>query len=185
MNILETMFSGDNKEILNTLMEKSGIGSEQVEGISSKLLPKITETFQSSLTNPEVSGKIMSVLSGLDLSSLQQNPKQLFDSNMQSMGKKLFDMVMGGEASASGMVSELSKQFDVQQSAINSFLSGLLPAIFGVLSKDKGISSLITSVMSSAGSSEGGIAALAKSFLDKDGDGSIADDLLAKAKKFF
>lgn len=185
MNILGTFFSGENEKILNSLMEKYAISSDQLQGITTTLLPKITETFQSSLMDPEVSGRIMGALSSIDLSSIQNDPKQLFEGNMQSMGKKLFDTIMGGEAAAGQMISELGKQFNIQQSSLASFLSSFMPAIFGVLSQDKGLSSLVTTLMGSQGASEGGFAGLAKAFLDKDGDGSIADDLLAQAKKFF
>ena len=76
------------------------------------------------------------------------------------------------------MTQELSSKSGIDTSSIASLLPMLAPLIMGALNKQTNLSSTDTS-------DTNGITSMLTNFIDQDNDGSVVDDLMGMAKKFF
>jgi hypothetical protein len=76
------------------------------------------------------------------------------------------------------VASELSAKSGIDASLISSLLPMLAPLVMGALNQKTNLSSTDTS-------NTNDITSMLTNFIDQDNDGSVVDDLMGMAKKFF
>ena len=184
MGLLETLFQGEHANILSHLQNETSLSSEQLEGITGHLLPKVTQAIQGSMTDGNLMEKLVGLMSQVDFSQISANPSQLMGAHSQEMGSHLLNGLFGSEESVSKVMASLSQNFSVDSGTISKLLPALSTAVVGaVMKQGGGLSSLVTSMFNKTGSAttgaENGLMGMAKGLLDSDHDGSIADDLLS------
>lgn len=136
---------------------KSLLGSDSVANLSQK-----TGINQSEIPNliKNLAPKILenSSLSGINSDEISSN----------GIKEDLLNQILGGKKE--NLAQEASANSNASTSSISSLISEFAPMLLGSL---KG------------GQSGSSLSNLARNFLDKDGDGQIADDLFDMAKGFF
>ena len=176
MNILNTILeSGLNENFLNSISSKTGIDSNSLQSLVKDLAPQLLNGAKANLASENDSSDLINMISNTNLDSLSQNPEQLDNLDTSNMLGQLFSSLNENE---SDVANAMSSKSGIDSSLISSLLPMLAPLIMGALNKQTNLSASDTS-------NTNDVTSMLTSFLDKDNDGSVVDDLFVMAKKFF
>lgn len=176
MNILETILkSGLDENILNTISSKTGIDTNSIQDIVSQVAPQLVDGAKQNLASENDSSNLIDMISKTNLDSLKSDPETIDNSDNSNMLNELFSSLNTKE---SDLTSELSAKNGIDSSSIASLLPMLAPLVMGALNQKTNLSSTDTS-------NTNDITSMLTNFIDQDNDGSVVDDLMGMAKKFF
>lgn len=176
MNILNTILeSGLDDQILGVLSNKSGIDTNGVQSLITELAPKLLNGAKQNLASNNDSTDLIGMISNTNLDSLKANPSEIDNLDNGNMLGQLFSSLNENE---SDVTNELSAKSGIDASSISSLLPMVAPLIMGALNKQTNLSAQDTSDTNNITSS-------LLDFIDQDNDGSVVDDLVGIAGKFF
>jgi len=176
MNILNTILeNGLDENILGAISNKTGIDTNSVQSLVSQLAPQLLNGAKQNLASDNDSSDLINMISNTDLESLSQNPEAIDSMDNSNMLGQLFSSLNENESDVTNALSEKS---GIDASSISSLLPMVAPLIMGALNKQTNLSSTDTS-------DTNGITSMLADFIDQDNDGSVVDDLMGMAKKFF
>jgi hypothetical protein len=189
MNLLELMQGQLTPEIINQLSQQTGAAPEQTEvaaqGVLSTLLGGLSKNAQS----PEGAGGILAALDRDHDGSVLNDIMGMLGGGQQTQapasalnGAGILGHILGGQQqNAAGMISQAS---GVAPEGVMGMMAQLAPLVMGVLGQQKqqqgfdasGLASLLGGSVQSQSSNP--LMQMATKFLDKDGDGSMVDDVM-------
>jgi hypothetical protein len=189
MNLLELMQGQLTPEVINQLSQQTGAAPEQTEvaaqGVLSTLLGGLSKNAQS----PEGAGGIMAALDRDHDGSVLNDIMGLLGGGGAPQapasalnGAGILGHILGGQQqNAAGMISQAS---GVAPEGVMGMMAQLAPLVMGVLGQQKqqqgfdasGLASLLGGSVQSQSSNP--LMQMATKFLDKDGDGSMMDDVM-------
>lgn len=176
MNILNTILeNGLDKNILSAISSKTGIDTSSVQSLVSELAPQLLNGAKQNLAGDNDSSDLISMISNTNLESLSENPEEIDNMDNSNMLGQLFSSLNESE---NDVTNALSAKSGIDSSLISSLLPMIAPLIMGALNKQTNLSSTDTSDTNS-------ITSMLTNFIDQDNDGSVVDDLMGMAKKFF
>lgn len=176
MNILDTILkSGLDENILGAISSKTGIDTNSIQDIVSQVAPQLVDGAKQNLTSTNDSSNLIDMISNTNLDSLKNNPDAIDSSNNTNMLGELFSSLNTNE---NDVANELSAKSGIDASSISSLLPMLAPLVMGALNKKTNLSASDTS-------NTNDITSMLTNFIDQDNDGSVVDDLMGMAKKFF
>lgn len=188
MNLLELMQGHLSPEIINQMSQEVGAEPQQTQvaaqGVLSTLLGGLSKNAQS----PEGAGGILSALdrdhdgSALNdiMGMLSGNPQGASPNAMNGAG--ILGHILGGQQQ--GAASMISQASGVAPEGVMGMMMKMAPLVMGVLGQQKqqqgfdasGLASMLGgSVQNQSGNP---LMQMATRFLDKDGDGSVMDDVM-------
>ncbi|MGB1226906.1 MAG: DUF937 domain-containing protein [Poseidonibacter sp.] len=176
MNILDTILkSGLDENILGAISSKTGIDTNSIQDIVSQVAPQLVDGAKQNLTSTNDSSNLIDMISNTNLDSLKNNPDAIDSSNNTNMLGELFSSLNTNE---NDVANELSAKSGIDASSISSLLPMLAPLVMGALNQKTNLSASDTS-------NTNDITSMLTNFIDQDNDGSVVDDLMGMAKKFF
>jgi len=176
MNILDTILkNGLDENILGAISSKTGIDTNSIQDIVSQVAPQLVDGAKQNLASTNDSGNLIDMISKTDLNSLKNNPEAIDNSDNTNMLGELFSSLNTNEGD---VANELSAKNGIDVSSIASLLPMLAPLVMGALNQKTNLSSTDTS-------NTNDITSMLTNFIDQDNDGSVVDDLMGMAKKFF
>ena len=176
MNILETILkNGLDENILNMISSKTGINTNLIQNIATQVAPQLIDGAKQNLASQNDSGNLINMISNTNLDSIKNNPEEIEASNNSNMLVELFSSLNTNE---DDVINELSAKNGINTSSISSLLTMLAPLVLGALNQKTNLSDTDTS-------NTNDITSMLTSFIDQDNDGSVVDDLMGMARKFF
>jgi hypothetical protein len=176
MNILDTILkNGLDENILATISAKTGIDTSSIQDIVSQVAPKLVDGAKQNLASANDSGSLIDMISKTNLDSLKNNPEAIDNSENSNMLSELFSSLNTNEGD---VANELSAKSGIDASLITSLLPMLAPLVMGALNQKTNLGATDTS-------NTNDITSMLTNFIDQDNDGSVVDDLMGMAKKFF
>ncbi len=176
MNILNSILTGSlDEQILGAISEKSGIDSGGVQSLIEELAPKLLDGAKQNLASDNDSSDLINMISNTDLDSIGANPSEIDNLDNGNMLGQLFNSLNESETD---VANELSAKSGIDASSISSLLPMVAPLIMGALNKSSNLSAQDTSDTNN-------ITSNLLNFIDQDNDGSVVDDLVGIASKFF
>jgi hypothetical protein len=189
MNLLELMQGQLTPEVINQLSQQTGAAPQQTEvaaqGVLSTLLGGLSKNAQS----PEGANGIMSALDRDHDGSVLNDIMGMLGGAQQTQapasalnGAGILGHILGGQQqNAAGMISQAS---GVAPEGVMGMMAQLAPLVMGVLGQQKqqqgfdasGLASLLGGSVQSQSSNP--LMQMATKFLDKNGDGSMMDDVM-------
>ena len=182
MNLLETILQAGDGKLVDQMANQFGLDKQQANGAIGALLPALTK----GMSKGGASG------GGLDslIGALQKGNHSRYLDDLSSLslddtandGNSILGHIFGSKDVSRNVAAHAAESSGVDSSILKKMLPVLAAAAMGAMSKKVGGAdglSGLTGGDSSAGSS------LISSFLDADGDGSVVDDVLGMAKRFF
>ncbi len=171
MNILGTLLEKvQDEQVLDTISSKVGIDKENLSSLIGEIAPKLVTGAKENIQGESDSSNLLNMISGLDIDELNQNPEKIDD----TQGKELLgELFASSNENEEDLVQNLSSKTGIDTSSISSLLPMIAPLVMGALNKQTNLS----------GDSD--ITSMLTNFLDKDNDGSVVDDVMDMAKKFF
>ncbi len=169
--LLQMLMSNPN--VLGKMTEKTGLDASNIGGVVSKLAPVLMQKAKENFTSDADSSKLVDVITKTDLDELAQKPEVLEDA---SFGNSILGELTGSKEKSRALAGDVASSVGVDASSITKLLPMVVPLVMGMLNKQTKAANT---------SDTNSITSMLTSFIDQDGDGSIADDLMGMAKKFF
>lgn len=157
MDILNLLLnSGLQNNKINEMASKVGISTDETMSVISKIAPILMKNAGKNLQG-ENSSDFLNLINKTDINS------QNID-----LGNKILGFLTGSKENSRNLANDVSKDLGVSYDSIKQLLPMIASAVAGFLGKqDSNPLSIVTK------------------FLDKNGDGSVMDDVLSIAGKFF
>jgi hypothetical protein len=189
MNLLELMQGHLTPEVINQMSQQTGAAPEQTEAAAQGVLSTLLSGLSKNAQTPEGAGGIMSALDRDHDGSILNDIMGMLGGAQQTQapasalnGAGILGHILGGQQqNAAGMISQAS---GVAPEGVMGMMAQLAPLVMGVLGQQKqqqglnasGLASLLGGSVQSQSSNP--LMQMATQFLDKNGDGSMVDDVM-------
>nr|WP_300003542.1 DUF937 domain-containing protein [Tissierella sp.] len=181
MDILD-MLSGklNDQKAIDELSRSTGADNNKVKQAVDLGIPTLVEAMNRNARTQQGASSLAEALDEHKDNRVDDVGDFLRRANTQD-GSKILDHVFG--SNNRNVQNNLSRQTGLQQNQVSSLMAQLAPLVMSMLGKQKasnnvGANDLPTMLMSLLGSnSNSGLMGTVTGMLDKDGDGSIMDDL--------
>ncbi len=182
MNLLETILQSGGGAVVQNMAQSLGIGETQAQGALGQLLPSVARAISKNASTGEGLSSLLGALNGGNHQRFLDNPSMLGHEDCAREGNGILGHLFGSKEVSRGIATRASEQTGVGADILKKMLPMVASVAMGALSQKASGTGMIGSQAQAQSQGLGGLSA----FLDFDGDGSIADDLLGiAAKKFF
>ena len=172
MDILKMIMGANNGGNIKQLAGKFGLQESQAQSAIQQLLPSLTNGLKNNMSKPGGTDALMGALKTGNHQRFLDSPEALDGEEATTVGNGILGHLLGGKEASRNLAAEASAKSGVDGGILKKMLPLLATMAMGSMSKQ-------------TGGGQNKASGLLGSFLDKDGDGSVADDLMGMAKKFF
>lgn len=183
MNLAEMILNQNGGAIVEQLAGQLGIGSQDARRAAEQVLPKLARGVQRNAAQPSGLESLLGALKGGGHQRYFDHPEELGSGSTVADGNAILGHILGSKDVSRNVAGHAAKESGVDASIIKKMLPMLAAAAMGAMSKQTSGGGGLAQMASPTSGGTG--LDLLSSFLDSDKDGSIADDLLGMAKKFF
>lgn len=183
MNLFETILSASGGAPARGLAQNFGIEESQASTALKALLPALSSGLKNNVAS---SGGLESLLGALAGGSHQQyldEPSRLGQAGTIQDGNAILGHLLGSKDVSRQVASHASSQTGLPVALLKKMLPVVATLAMGALSKNTAQQGIQR--QSAAAMPGGDLLSMLGPMLDADGDGSVADDLLGLAGKFF
>ena len=177
-NLLDTILEAQGGAAVNQLGSQFGLDSSQLGSVLSQLVPALAGGVKTNVNRNGLDGLVSALNSGnhgryLDDTSQISNQATVDD------GNAILGHIFGSKEVSREVANRASANTGVDSGLLKKMLPVIATMVMGGLSKQSSAGGILGALIGgNQGSS--GMESILTSFLDSDGDGSIADDLLSK-----
>jgi hypothetical protein len=151
-----------------------GLGEEQTASALSALVPALAAGFQRNIQTPEGAASLMTALLAGNHQRYLENPTALADQAAVSEGNGILGHVLGSKDVSRHVASRAAAQTGLSDDVLKRLLPLAASVVMAALAQQKAGGGAASGTSAAGG---GGIADMLSSLVDRDRDGSIADDL--------
>ncbi len=181
MNLLDTILSASGGGAMRGLAQSFGLDEGQASGALKALLPALSSGLKNNASSAGGLESLLGALAGGNHQRYLDDPGQLGQAGTVTDGNAILGHLLGSKDVSRRVASHASSQTGLPTDLLKKMLPVVASMAMGALSKNtaqKGI-------RSASAAPGGDLMGLLGPMLDADGDGSVADDLLGLAGKFF
>lgn len=178
MNLLNTIMEANKGGAVQALARNFNLDETQARGAVGALLPALAKGMQKNAASPQGIQGLIGALTKGDHSRYLDNPAKLTSAETVADGNGILGHLLGSKEVSRQVAAQASAQTGVDTNVLKKMLPMVAAMAMGSVAKETDHGKKLASEMAGGGS-------LLGKFLDSDGDGSVADDLMGMAKKFF
>lgn len=187
MNLLESILDPDNSTVLGQLAKNFGIPEQDARKAVGHVVPALSRGMQRNASTQEGLDSLVKALNSGDHRRYVEEPGRLEQQETARDGKDILGHVFGNKDVSRNVAGYASKETGMSSGLLKKMLPVIAAVAMGALAKK----------MTSGGQASPALQDLARgkvtpqsrgaleSLLDSDRDGSITDDLLKLASRFF
>lgn len=181
MNINDLLHGQKHDQIVAELAKNFGVNENQIDSILQQLLPILSRGLRVQAQNPNQQQQLLHALDDQHHQQYIDDPQTLTNKETREDGKKILGHLFDNDKDFSRQVSQhAANQAGVQSALVKKILPIVAAAAMGAISKQ-----VFSNGQQQTGQDSDGFGQMLTSFLDADNDGSIADDLMDLAQRFF
>ncbi len=184
MNLLDIVLNSQNGALVQQVAKNFGIGESDARNAIGQILPAINRGLQKNSSSPDGLSALLGALNSGKHQRYVDEPASLSESATLDDGNAILGHLFGSKDVSRNVASHAASQTGMDTGMLKKMLPMVAAMAMGSLGKQGAASGLLGSALSS-GLSGGKQSNPLASLLDMDNDGSIADDVLNLAKKFF
>ncbi|MDH3279930.1 MAG: DUF937 domain-containing protein [Gammaproteobacteria bacterium] len=196
MNIISEILNAQDGRVVSQLGKQFGLNADQAQSAIGQLLPALTRGLRSNMGSEEGLGSLLAALGRDDHGRYLDNPSALEDQSAVVDGNGILGHILGSKQRSRDVASEAAQATGLDLGILKKMLPMVAGVMMGSLSKKASSAGMLDQMSADSGALGGMLSQLAGAgqnsqlgglaqFLDVDGDGSVTDDLLGLAKKFF
>ena len=186
MNLLETVLNAGGGSVIQQLSKNFNLNSQQTNSTLKALLPMLSQGVKKNISTGEGTQAFLGALSKGSHQRYIDDANTLNAKETISDGNAILGHLFGSKEVSRNAANHVASQTGVDASVIKKMLPIVASVAMGAISKEATRSDILapdsTQQSHSAPSQP---ALLLKNFLDSDKDGSVVDDVLDMAKRFF
>lgn len=187
MSLLETILSAQNGNLVKQMASSNGIDTDAALKLLGKLVPSLTSQVQQNVKGSDQG--LDSLLNALQSGNHQRyldKSDEAFSANGLLDGNKILGHLLGSKDNSRALASNLSGETGIGAELIKKMLPQAATMVMGALSKQNAGGGALAGLAGMLGGNDRGAAqGLIASFLDRDNDGSVIDDVMAMAARSF
>ncbi|WP_122874204.1 DUF937 domain-containing protein [Campylobacter showae] len=174
MDILKLLL-GNSGGMLDAMSQKSGLGTNDVEAVISKIAPIFMQRANENFKSDSDSSNFLEMIRRSNLDEMTGTPQNI---NVAE-GNELLGVLTGSKENSRALASDIGSQLGISADSIKTLLPMIAPMIAGMLNNQLKASNLQDSA------DNGSMMSMLTQFLDQNKDGSIVDDIFRIAGDFF
>jgi hypothetical protein len=181
--MLDELLSGQNANVLKQLAGTFGVSEGDARTAVGSLLPALSRGISHEISNPSRVSDLMGALRRGNHQQYLDQPESLGRDDATKDGNAILNHLLGSKDVSRRVASHAADQTGLDAGILKKMLPLIAAMAMGSLSKQaasRGVSNA-----SPGGQDQAGMLGQLVSFLDADKDGSVMDDLLGMAGKFF
>ena len=189
MDIFSSLQKDLSGKVLDTLSAGLGTDSKTTQSVMVTALPVLVKALSNNTSDKNGMESLFDALMKDHDGSVLEKPEVIVDEQVDTKGTNILGHILGNKNTA--VTDMIAKTVGVDRSLAGKMMEMLAPAVMGSLGKytrDQGLdaSSLASALKKGTNkiSENSTLNTLLTSLLDKDGDGSIQDDLLDMGMKY-
>ena len=173
MDILKLLL-GNSSGMLDAMSQKSGLGTNDVEAVISKIAPIFMQKANENFKSDADSSNFLDMIRRSNLDDMADAPQNISVAD----GNELLGVLTGSKENSNALASDVGSQLGISADSIKTLLPMIAPMIAGMLNNQLKASNLQGSADS------GSMMSMLTQFLDQNKDGSIVDDIFRIAGNF-
>lgn len=173
MDILKLLL-GNSGGMLDAMSQKSGLGTNDVEAVISKVAPIFMQRANENFKSDADSSNFLEMIHRSNLDETANAPQNI----SVAEGNELLGVLTGSKENSRALASDVGSQLGISADSIKTLLPMIAPMIAGMLNNQLKASNLQDSADS------GSMMSMLTQFLDQNKDGSIVDDIFRIAGNF-
>ena len=180
MSILETILKANNGDLVRQVAGSLDLKPQDAGAAIAKMLPALTGSMKQ---NTQSQGGLDSLLGALtrgNHSRYVDNPQEITGDGGIADGNAILGHLLGSKDRSRQVAAEAAQQTGLDVGVLKKMLPMIATMAMGSLSKQQSQGGALSDLASQGSAGRG----LLDSFLDRDNDGSMVDDLLGMAKRF-
>ncbi len=173
--MMQMMLGGQGNGAVQQLARQFGIGEDQAQAAVAKLVPALSQGLKRDLADPDSAAGLMRALQRGDHQRYLDTPETLAAPESVADGNAILGHLFGSKDVSRQVAERVGGDTGLDSGVVKQMLPMVAAMLMGSLSKQ-----------TTAGESGGeGLMGMLGGLLDADGDGSVVDDLMGMAGKFF
>jgi hypothetical protein len=184
MSLLETILSAQGGNLVKNLATANGIDVNSALSVLGKLIPSLSQNLKQ---NSQQSGGLEALLEAMQKGKhtrYVENSKDAFSDEAHLDGNSILGHILGNKDASRNLAGQVASETGVGASLIKKMLPQAAAMLMGALGQQNQSGGALNQLSGMLGSGQKSQASgLLTSFLDRDNDGSIIDDLMAMAAK--
>ncbi len=175
MNLIDDILKSQGGNVVGELARAFNLNENQAKSALSGLLPSITKGLEQKSGNKNALDSLLGALDKGNHDRYIERPQELSQASSIEDGKKILGHLLGSKEASRQVAKQTAESTGLSESLLKQMLPAVASLAMGSLSQQR-------KKPAQSGSSLG---SLMGSLLDRDGDGSVADDVLDMARKLF
>ncbi len=184
MSLLETILSARNGELVKNMANNNGIDINSALTVLGKLIPSLSQSLNQNSQAPNGLEALMKAMQKNDHQRYVEHSNEAFTDAAREDGNNILGHILGSKDASRNLAGQVASETGIGADLIKKMLPQAAALLMGALGKQGqsgGALSQLTEML--GGGQQHQASGLLSSFLDRDNDGSIVDDLMAMAAK--
>jgi len=174
----------NNPELVESIANEVGIKPADAESVITYLAPILMGAAKQNFQSTRDSGDLLKQIEDSQFSDMIDAPqKAVAKGDLTDLGNIILGELTGSKENSGKVATHIQKETGISDMIIKKILPMIAPFIIGALGKKAAPS--INQQQQDSGSTTGGLENILISMIDKDHDGSIIDDMMQMAMKYF
>jgi hypothetical protein len=178
MDLLGMLLNQGGGQVVRQLANNFGIDETQASSALSNLLPALGKGLAGNASQPGGLESLMGALAGGQHQRYLEDPSMLNSQDSVNDGNGILGHILGSKDASQLVAQQAAEKTGIGADILKKMLPMVATLAMGTLSRQ-------TAAVSQNASPGAGLTGLLGQFLDSDKDGSIADDVLGMASRFF
>jgi len=177
MNLLDSILNSNGGQVVGQLANQFGLREDQAASAVQSLLPALAGGFQRNISQ----GGLQDLLGALTNGQHQRyldDPSTLSSESTRQDGNGILGYVLGSKDASRQVAAQASTQTGISEPILKQMLPAVAALAMGAMSKH-------SNQLAASASGGQGILGILTPLLDRNHDGSVADDILGSVSKFF
>ncbi len=175
MSLFDELLSDKGSALVRQLAQNFNLDESTTQAAVGQMLPAITRGVQRNSASSAGMDDLMKVLGTGRHQGYADDPSSLMNASSIEDGNKILGHVLGSKYVSRNVAGQAAAATGLDSGILKQMLPMVAAAAMGMMSKQS----------AAAGNEGSAMGKMLTSMLDADGDGSIADDVLDMARKFF
>ena len=175
MSLFNELLSSQGGALVKQLARNFNLDESTTQSAIGQMLPAITKGVQRNSASSAGMDELMKVLGSGRHQRYADDPSSLMNADSIEDGNKILGHVLSSKDVSRNVAGQAAAATGLDSGILKQMLPMVAAAAMGMMSKQS----------ATAGNSGSAMSNMLTSMLDADGDGSVTDDLLDMAKKFF
>ena len=173
----------NNPELVESIANEVGIKTSDAGSVITYLAPILMGAAKQNFQSSRDSGDLLRQIQDSQFSDMIDSPKKaVAKGGLTDLGNIILRELTGSKENSGKVATHVQKETGISDMIIKKILPMIAPFIIGALGKKAAPS---INQQQGSGSMAGGLEDILVSMIDKDHDGSIIDDMMQMAMKYF